>query len=147
MDALCGWGKLALLSTLLKASDVFFLFSADGNILWYRSCGELEQHRNVLTAPDLLWCKVQDEYAWLYKYCLCSPCIQEKRQSLCVRVVIRPEFIFQVSEIIIRTCYVKSVKSTELHMTRGLKYMGMGKRHKFTVMRNKMRVQQITFVS
>lgn len=33
-DALCGWGKVALLSTLLKASDVFFLFSADGNILW-----------------------------------------------------------------------------------------------------------------
>lgn len=28
------------------------------------------------------WCKVQDECAWLYKYCLCLPFI-ESRQSLC----------------------------------------------------------------
>lgn len=116
-----GWGKVAFLSTLLKALDMFFLFSADGNILSW-SCGEQQWHINVLTAPDLLWCKVQDEYAWLYKYCLCSPCIQEKRRSVCV--VIRAEFIFQVYEIIIPTCCVNSVKSTELQMTSGVKYKG-----------------------
>lgn len=49
-----------------------------------------------------------------------------RRRSLCVCVVIRAEFIFQVHEIIIRTCYVNSVKSTELHMNRGLKYKGKG---------------------
>lgn len=31
------------------------------------------------TGAAQFWCKVQDEYAWLYKYCLCSPCILERR--------------------------------------------------------------------
>lgn len=39
-------------------------------------------------------------------------------------MVIRAEIIFQVYEIIILTRYIKSVKSTELHMTRGLKCEG-----------------------
>lgn len=102
-------GQSGCLSTLLKASDVFFLFSADGNILSW-SCGELELHKNGFTAPDLLWCKVQDEYAWLYKYCLCSLCISGRRQSLCIYVVTGAEFIFQVYEIISLICYVNSFK-------------------------------------
>lgn len=38
-----GRGKVTLLSALLKASDVFFLFSPDGN-LSSRSCGEPQPH-------------------------------------------------------------------------------------------------------
>lgn len=98
-NASCGWGKVALLSTLLKASDVFFLFSADGNILSW----------NWRARATALQCKVRDEYAWLYKYCLCSPCI-ERRWGLCVCAVIRAEFIFREYEITICSCYVNSGK-------------------------------------
>lgn len=38
--------------------------------------------------------------------------------------MIRPEFIFPEYEITICSCYVNSVKSTELHVTRGLKQAG-----------------------
>lgn len=38
--------------------------------------------------------------------------------------MIRAEFIFPEYEITICSCYVNSVKSTELHVTRGLKQAG-----------------------
>lgn len=53
-----------------------------------------------------------------------APCVYRRGGEACVSVVIRAEFIFQVYEIIIHTCSVNSVKTTELHMTRGLKYKG-----------------------
>lgn len=48
----------------------------------------------------------------------------EEAKLVCVCVVIRAEFMFQVYEIITRTCYVNSGKSAELHTTRGLKHKG-----------------------
>lgn len=54
----------------------------------------------------------------------CAPIVCRRmriaRARVCVCVAIRAEFTFRVCEIIIRTCYVNSVKSREPHMTRGL---------------------------
>lgn len=65
---------------------------------------------------------------------------------MCVCVVIRAEFIFQEYEIIIHTYYVNSVKRTELHMSRGLKYKGKEKNYIEWII-GKMAIKQIHFVS
>lgn len=60
-----------------------------------------------------------------------APRVYRRRgEALRVCGVIRAKFEFQVHEIIVRTCYVNSGKTTEFHMTTGFKYKGTSGKNK-----------------